>query len=1085
MGGTRVGRNSRRTVAVATTLLLAATVVTTARSLQAADATSGAGHNPYEVPLATDVDPALNVFETTIVADEMNGVDLGNGLTGNVLTFNGTIPGPEIRVKVNDTVIVHFENHLAHPTGIHWHGIEDDNASDGTPLTQNMVQPGDKFLYKFTVPRPGVFWYHPHHHSSTNQVFKGLYGSLIVTDPGEATLQADGVLPSQANTKTLVLGDITVCKNPTSGSVTPKNDAHTYSGGPWAGGGALPQQQAPNPTDLCDTPIDEDGNPIGAPLNFGDVPNIQRLSGPTNEGQTLLTNGMNVGGRDGSPHAADADFPPGNLQAGAQTLPVLAGDGIRLQVINTAPIRFMRLRLTGDAGAQIPLVRVGGEGGLLDTAVLDGGHSPYDFFYDEGEILLGPGDRTDVVAAIPPGTSGPLTLWTLDFVRQGIGGNGGLRFVNVPTVPVAHFSISGNAPTPYSITPGVTGLLTHLARSTEVLPAPTGGFITPSGGFDPCPGAPPVCGPKSGMASQDIQLTATGSGSTTGINNVQGLHDFVGDYTVAPKVGSTRYAAEVGDTLELSVTNATEAHHPFHPHGFSIQPIAYEKPAGTVVYDDFPHEFIDEINVPAKTTLRYRVRLDERPLMDGVTPGGAYGRWVFHCHIFFHAVFGMISEIIVTDADGNERPYVNSDDVETAAVNPGDVATMTGTFSDLDGDPVTITSSVGAIVQAAGTWSWSHTVNSLPPNGLVYVTATDATGLKDQIAFEVQVNNTPPTLDPIDDKTSNEGDLVNVSADFTDPDAADQNHSAVIDWGDGDGPQPATVDQVNDTITGSNTYGDNGTFTATVTVTDSFGGSDSESFDVVVSNVLPDASISPAGTVLINGVPTLIIQAGQNPLFSGHVTDPGSDDETMTWHWGDGKPDDVLVSLVNDPNSDPPASPSVQPRNITYQVNHRFDSACLFHVTFTALDDDGGSDTDTREVIVTGTTTKRQSIGWWGSQYNLTGTGTQYSVQELDCFLSIANFMSTVFSETVPTATRPQAAQVLANASPDDRAKLDRELLAAWLNFATGSVKLTTLFDGTTFAQLMANAEAVRNNPLATSAQLKAQTKLVHKINPT
>ena len=131
------------------------------------------GGSPYEVPLVIDTNPDPDIVETTIIADEAT-VDIGNGVMAHALTFNGTIPGPEFRLKVGDTVIVHFENHLARATGIHWHGIELANASDGTPLTQNKVEPGGKFLYKFMVTRPGIYWYHPHHHSSTNQVFKGL-----------------------------------------------------------------------------------------------------------------------------------------------------------------------------------------------------------------------------------------------------------------------------------------------------------------------------------------------------------------------------------------------------------------------------------------------------------------------------------------------------------------------------------------------------------------------------------------------------------------------------------------------------------------------------------------------------------------------------------------------------------------------------------------------------------------------------------------------------------------------------------------------------------------------------------------------
>jgi hypothetical protein len=111
--------------------------------------------------------------------------------------------------------------------------------------------------------------------------------------------------------------------------------------------------------------------------------------------------------------------------------------------------------------------------------------------------------------------------------------------------------------------------------------------------------------------------------------------------------------------------------------------------------------------VPSGYTLTYRVRLDPRALLDGTTAGGGLGRWVFHCHIFFHATFGMISEFVVTDPDGKERPYVNATDTLIDA-NTGDGVAMNGTVVDTDGDAVTLTASIGSVVDNGdGTWTWS------------------------------------------------------------------------------------------------------------------------------------------------------------------------------------------------------------------------------------------------------------------------------------------------------------------------------------------------------------------------------------------
>jgi FtsP/CotA-like multicopper oxidase with cupredoxin domain len=187
-----------------------------------------------QIRQADDLNPDPGIFETALVAMEAQ-VDLGNGVVATAQTFNGTIPGPELRLKVGDKVIVHFTNNLPIPTSVHWHGIELTNRSDGTGITQNSVLPGETFTYDFIVPRPGIFFYHSHA-APTNPIFKGYYGSILVEDPAEGRLRKLHVLPPTENTLTLLLGDTTVCKEPGS------NDAVTFAPDktgtvPWAGSG--------------------------------------------------------------------------------------------------------------------------------------------------------------------------------------------------------------------------------------------------------------------------------------------------------------------------------------------------------------------------------------------------------------------------------------------------------------------------------------------------------------------------------------------------------------------------------------------------------------------------------------------------------------------------------------------------------------------------------------------------------------------------------------------------------------------------------------------------------------------------------
>ncbi len=126
----------------------------------------------------------INSSTVTLVAKEEQQ-KLSNGVVVPVWTFNGSAPGPEIRVKKGETVKITLKNELSAPVSIHWHGYPVPNNMDGIPgVTQDAVAPGKSFTYEFVADKPGTYWYHSHQ-DSVNQLDRGLYGSLIVEDPAQ------------------------------------------------------------------------------------------------------------------------------------------------------------------------------------------------------------------------------------------------------------------------------------------------------------------------------------------------------------------------------------------------------------------------------------------------------------------------------------------------------------------------------------------------------------------------------------------------------------------------------------------------------------------------------------------------------------------------------------------------------------------------------------------------------------------------------------------------------------------------------------------------------------------------------------
>ncbi|WP_437298272.1 multicopper oxidase family protein [Sorangium sp. So ce426] len=150
---------------------------------------------------ARDLDARPGVLEVDLTA-RVEDVEIVAGTKTPTWTYNGGLPGPLLRARVGDRVIVHFRNELPAPTTVHWHGVRLQAAMDGAPgHSQPETPPGGGFTYDFVVPDAGLYWYHPHVDSAV-QAGNGLYGPLLVEDPDEPAALGDELV--------LVLSDISV-----------------------------------------------------------------------------------------------------------------------------------------------------------------------------------------------------------------------------------------------------------------------------------------------------------------------------------------------------------------------------------------------------------------------------------------------------------------------------------------------------------------------------------------------------------------------------------------------------------------------------------------------------------------------------------------------------------------------------------------------------------------------------------------------------------------------------------------------------------------------------------------------------------
>ncbi|MEU9758595.1 multicopper oxidase family protein [Streptomyces sp. NPDC047985] len=309
-------------------------------------------------------------------------LDLGGGLVVGSWAYEARLPGRELRFTVGDNVALTLANHLPQATTLHWHGLNVRNDMDGVPdLTQRPIKPGEEFAYRFRVPHPGTYWFHPH---TGVQQDRGLYAPLIVEDPKE-TLKYD-------KEWVVVLDDWV---DGVDGS-TPDAVLDELSGG--RGGmdhsgkrhGSMERADKADETDGEPRPDETDGkNDADDARHKGSSssPGSARRSGPSR----ILRHGFS---KLLDSHGGNVDYPyyliNGRAPESPSTFLAKPGDRIRLRIINAG----------GDTAFRVAL------GGHRMTITHTDGY-PVEHTATDA-LVLGMGERYDVIVTAKDGVF-PLT----------------------------------------------------------------------------------------------------------------------------------------------------------------------------------------------------------------------------------------------------------------------------------------------------------------------------------------------------------------------------------------------------------------------------------------------------------------------------------------------------------------------------------------------------------------------------------------------------------------------------------------------------------------------------------------------------
>ncbi|HZQ49734.1 MAG TPA: PKD domain-containing protein [Candidatus Dormibacteraeota bacterium] len=286
----------------------------------------------------------------------------------------------------------------------------------------------------------------------------------------------------------------------------------------------------------------------------------------------------------------------------------------------------------------------------------------------------------------------------------------------------------------------------------------------------------------------------------------------------------------------------------------------------------------------------------------------------------------------LTSGATNHPPTVTAN-ATTVNGSEGSPVSTGGTFSDPDGDTVSLTASTGTITKtggSSGTWAWAIAAPEEAPAHTVTITAADGHGATASTSFTFTVAAVAPTVNITGAPASSpEGTAVTLTGTATSPSAADNAAGFTYTWTvTKDGAAFASGSGSSITFTPN----DEGAFVATLQAVDDGGATGSASVTVTGTNVAPTSSIA--------GIThdTLVLVAGQTVTFTGGFTDPSSlDTHTATLDWGDGTKETYTIAAgAGSDTTD----------------THTYAAAGTYTLTYSVADDDGGASSVSAKITV-------------------------------------------------------------------------------------------------------------------------------------